>query len=220
MMRRLLLILVATACVGVANADVGVIDYLGYTWETGGFPPTNMGEELNIVGIADGIDAIFGVDLGTTEITFHASGLISQGALVQNGAWTIPYTGGTIEFYDDPNGGHDYGTNPPNGTSPSSFEDGTLFLHGTFTSFFLYFDPVSGAGAFEGQVEFTSGSGLPALTQLPAHAYTFGGALSATAVGPGNIPAGYDLQVDGNLHIDIVGVEQKSWTGIKNLYRH
>jgi hypothetical protein len=218
-MRKLLLILAATACVGVAHADVAIIDYQGYSWETGGFPASNPGDVMNIVGVVDQIDPLFNISLAGTEVTFYVTGLVSQGQVVNGDVISVSYSGGTIELWDDPSKDHDYGSNPPNASAPPSFVNGTLFLGGTFDNFFLYYDTASGAGAFEGQVSFTSGSGLPALTLMPAPGYTFGGALSPVAVGP-NIPQGYDLQIDGTLQIDCcIGVEQKSWSGIKNLYR-
>jgi hypothetical protein len=111
-----------------------------------------------------------------------------------------------------------FGTNPPNATAPPTFVDGTLFLGGTFSDFFLFFDPSNGNGAYEGHALFTSGTGLATLDQMNANGYTFGGVLDSNASG-GNVPQGYDLQVDGVIEVEvIVGVEQKSWGAVKELY--
>src|SRR5262245_18192967 len=132
---------------------------------------------------------------------------------------SVAYTGGTIDLFRDPAQDHGYGTNPPNATAPPTFINGALFLGGMFSSFFLFYDTSTGSGAYEGDVVFTAGSGLTTLNQIQADGYTFGGVLSNNAAG-GNVPDGYDLQVDGVIEVEvIVGVEQKSWSGIKDLYR-
>jgi hypothetical protein len=83
----------------------------------------------------------------------------------------------------------------------------------------MFFDPTTGSGAYVGNCTFIAGSGLATLNQLNANGYTFGGTLSSNTSG-GNVPAGYDLQCDGVVEVEvIVGVEEKSWGGIKGLYR-
>jgi len=135
------------------------------------------------------------------------------------GLLNIVYSGGTIELYRDPSKDHDYGITPPNATAPSTFTNGTLLLGGTLSSFFMYYDPSTGTGAYEATAQFTSGTGLAALNQLNADAYTFGGTLGNGAAG-GNVPQGYDLQVDGVIEVTVpVGVQRQSWSGIKEMYR-
>ena len=219
-MRRLLLVLAVSVSIGVAHADVAIIDYQGYAWETGGFPPSNMGDVFNVVGVVDALDPIFGINLLVEEVTLHVTNLASGGQVdIGGGILSISYTGGTIDLYRDPSMDHDYGVSPPNGTAPSSFTNGSLFLGGVFSSFFLFFDPSTGSGAYEGSVVFNSGSGLTTLNQLDANGYTFGGVLDTNASG-GNVPQGYDLQVDGTIEVEVrIGVEDKSWSTIKEMYR-
>jgi hypothetical protein len=219
-MRSLLLVLAVSVSIGVAHADVAIIDYQGYAWETAGFPPSNAGDMFNLVGVVDAIDPIFGINLLVDEVTLWVTDLVSGGQVdIGGGVLSISYIGGTIELYQDPGQDHDYGVNPPNATAPSSFTNGTLFLGGTFTNFFLFFDPSTGSGAYEGNVVFNAGSGLATLNQLNADGYTFGGVLNNNAAG-GNVPQGYDLQVDGTLEVEVqIGVEDKTWSGIKDMYR-
>lgn len=219
-MRRLLFVLAVSVSIGVAHADVAIIDYQGYAWETGGFPPSNMGDVFNVVGVVDALDPIFGINLLVEEVTFYVTNLASGGQVdIGGGVLSISYTGGTIDLYRDPGMDHDYGVSPPNGTAPSTFTNGSLLLGGTFDSFFLFYDPATQTGGYEGTVTFTTGSGLGALSQLQAPGYTFGGVLSPSAAG-GNVPAGYDLQADGTLEIRFeIGVEEKSWSTIKEMYR-
>lgn len=219
--RALLLATLALALAASANAQNALIDYQGYAYETGGFPVSGAGDVLSIVGVVDALDARFGVNLLADEVTLYVSNLVSTGQVdIGGGVLNIAYNGGNIELHRDPSRNHDYGVTPPNATAPSTFVDGPLFLGGTLNSFFMYYDPSTGTGAYEGNANFTAGSGLATLNQLNANGYTFGGTLSTGASG-GNVPAGYDLQVDGVIEVEvIVGVQPKSWSGIKEMYRH
>lgn len=220
-MRKTHLLTVAMALLAnTALAENALIDYQGYAWETGGLPPSNAGDVLSVVGVVDAIDPRFGVNFALEEVTFYASNLLSLGEVnLGGGQLMISYSGGNLDLYRDPALNRDYGVNPANATAPSTFVDGALFLGGTFNSFFLFLDTTTGSGAYEGTVTFNSGSGLATLNQILANGYTFGGVLSSAAAG-GNVPAGYDLQVDGILEVEVfVGVEQKSWGAVKRLYQ-
>jgi hypothetical protein len=205
----------------VARADVALIDYQGYSFETGGFLPSNPGDVLTVVGVVDNLDTRFNIDLLTHEVTLVAGGLTSVGQVdVGGGLLSISYTGGTLDLYDDSTPDHDYGVNPPNGTVPSTFTDGALFLGGAFDSFFLMFDTATGTGVYEGYLTFTAGTGLAALNEVNSPGYTFGGLLSVTAVGPQNIPVGYDMQADGQLQVGRpVAVQPMNWGSVKEMYR-
>lgn len=218
--RLLLPVALALTLASGAFAQNALIDYQGYSWETGTFPPSNPSDNLSVVGVVDALDARFGINLLLDEVTLYVSGLTSTGQVdIGGGVLAISYVGGTIALYQDPSKDHDYGVNPPNGTVPSTFTNGSLFLGGTFSRFFLYFDPSTGSGAYEGDVSFTSGSGLTTLNQLNADGYTFGGVLDSNASG-GNVVQGYDLQIDGTIEVEVqIGVEQKTWSTIKDMYR-
>lgn len=214
-------VVAALLATGLAQAQNATIDYQGYAWETGGFPPSNVNDVLNIVGVVDNIDTRFGINLLVDEVTLWVTNLVSTGQVdIGGGILSIAYSGGNIELWQDPSRNHDYGINPPSLTSPPTFVDGTLFLGGTLSDFFLFFDPSTGSGAYEGNIDFTSGSGLTTLNQINADGYTFGGVLNSTASG-GNVPQGYDLQVDGLIEVEvIVGVEETGWGAVKQLYRN
>jgi len=219
-MKKLLLVMALVAlATGVARAQNALIDFQGYSYETGGFPSSNSGDILSIVGVVDDLDSRFGINLLLEEVTVYATGLTSTGEVSGGpGIVQVAYNGGTLEMYRDPSKDHDYGTNPPNATAPSTFVNGSLFLGGTLNSFFLYYDTATQSGAYEANVTFTSGSGLTTLNLLNANGYTFGGVLSNTAAG-GNVPTGYDLQVDGVVEVRVpVAVQPKSWGAVKNLF--
>ena len=203
-----------------AQGQNALIDYQGYAWEAGGFPPSNPGDVLSIVGVVDSLDARFGINLLLEEVTLHVTDLASNGQVdIGGGVLSISYSGGTINLYRDPSKDHDYGVNPPNATAPATFVNGSLFLSGSLSNFFMAYDTSTGSGAYEAQAAFTGGSGLATLNLLNANGYTFGGTLGPGAAG-GNVPQGYDLQVDGVLEVQVrVGVQPSSWSHIKEMYR-
>jgi hypothetical protein len=195
--------------------QVAAIDYYGYAWETGGFPPSEIGDDLILTGVGDFADPIFGVDLGNEELTFYMSALTSLGEVdLGNGAVSITYTGGVLEIYRDAAMNADWGIAPPNPTSPSTFVDGTLFFHGTFNSMTVFL-AADGTGAFEGSLDGVGGTMIDSICNDCV--YTWGG--NFTPPSGAQIPDGYDLQVDGVFEIDrAVSTEDSSWGSVKALF--
>ncbi len=200
-----------------ALAQTAIVDYVGYGWESGGVPPSNVGDALQIAAVADVIDPMFGVNLASEEATIFIYGLTSAGEFTDvNTGWTIiSYNGGTLELYSDPARNRDWGTFPPNGSVPSTFTDGTLLFRGAFTSFTLIFTG-PGAGTYEGNLDGVGGS---AVQLCSGCAYTFGGAFTR---GTGaQVLEGYDLQIDGTLEVNrAVPRETTGWGALKALYRN
>lgn len=195
--------------------QVAAIDYYGFAWETGGFPPSNPGDDLILAGVGDDADPIFGVNLGTEELTFYMSALTSSGEIdMGGGVLMINYIGGSLEIYRDGGMNADWGIAPPNPTAPSTFVDGTLFFMGTFTSMTVFLNP-DGSGAFEGNLDGVGGTMIDSICSDCV--YTWGG--SFTPPSGAQIPAGYDLQVDGVFEIDrAVSTEDSSWGSVKALF--
>jgi hypothetical protein len=222
MKRQLLLAIVACFAAAVAAGPaaaqmVALIDYVGYGWEDGGVPPSDPGDVLQIAAIADALDPVFGVDLGTDEVTIYISGLTSTGGFVDGfTGWTIiGYVGGTIEVYSDPAKDHDWGVFPPNGTTPSTFTNGTLLFQGAFTDFTLILT-AAGAGSYDGNIDGIGGTVAELCTDC---AYTFGGAFTSDT--GAQIPDGYHLQIDGTLEVDsAVKTTQTGWGALKALYQN
>ena len=201
---------------GAAYAQGPKVDYLGFAWEDGGFPSSNPGDVFNFLGEATAADLIFGVDLGSTELTFIMSDLVSTGDVPLGGGTSmVAYVGGTLEIYADGAQNADYGTNPPSPTAPGTFNDGTLFFRGEFTDFSIFIN-AAGAGAFEGNLDGIAGTVISDV--CTGCIYTWGGTFT-TDTGA-QIPAGYDMQVDGIFEIEAaVPTETSSWGGVKSLYR-
>ncbi|MBU8871713.1 MAG: hypothetical protein KOO60_12675 [Gemmatimonadales bacterium] len=197
-----------------AYSQIQQIDYIGFGWETGGFPASEVGDELSFTGIVDYLDPGFEVDLVDYQMTFHVYGLLSQGE-IDMGYWTmINYSGGYLEIYQDSNHNGDFGINPPNATSPNSFVDGELFFAGEFTDFVLFFTP-DGNGSFEGNLNGINGSMLE--SSCEDCVYLWGGAFTWAA--SAQLIEGYDLQIDGALDVDAaVASEPTTWGSVKALY--
>jgi hypothetical protein len=175
------------------------LDYQGYAFESGGFPPSTPGDTLWLPVVVTTASESLQIDFGVEELTGWIAGLVSNGP--QDGGDAVQFftfAPGRIEFYRDSSRDHDFGTDPPNATVPSTFTNGTLCLGGTITDFTLFFDTDTNTGAYEGQVVFDTGECLDAFNAIRAEGYTFGGVFTRAALGD-VVLAGYDLQVDGYL---------------------
>ena len=152
-------VLVLTATILASPAGAVVIgDYVGYGYETGGFLPSDAGDELVFTAVATAVDPVTGADLGIQEMTFYAYGLVSDGQTVDtNGNTTVTYTGGKLEIYLDsvprtPTGEPTPRT--PRRRRPSA--DGALLFEGDFTSFVIIIQ-ADGSGAYEGNLDGVAG---------------------------------------------------------------
>ncbi len=186
----------------------------GNAWETGGFPTSEIGDELQAVGILTDIDAPLVWNTAQYSYTWWIRGLISTGESVNGTIHMATYTGGQFTIYvDGLPSNHDYGTNPPNATVPSTFTDGTsTYLDGTFSGFTLTLNEVTGNGSFVGDLLFTGGDVFPLLDDPGG--WTFGANIS------GFSPEGYDLEINGQVFLQgPSSVEPSSWGGIKGMYR-
>jgi hypothetical protein len=212
----LIALLLLTAFIPAAQAQgLQIIDYVGYGWETGGFPSINPGDELIFVANASALDAIVGVDLGVEEVTFYIHDLIVAGGSVDgNGTTSTMYSGGVLEVYRDAAKNADYGVFPPNPTAPSTFMDGTLLLQGNFTSFTVLVAS-DGSGFFGGPADGVAGELITACTGC---IYTWGGSFSPPS--GAQIIEGYQFQMDGILEVDPVvpTQDERAWGALKATY--
>ena len=190
-----------------------ILHVSGNSWETGGFPPSAPGDGFTLVGILNDIEEPLVWDTANYSYTMYVRQLTALGEIIINGTRLAQYSGGLFTIYVDwlPSN-HNYGVNPPNATSPSTFSDGiSTYLDGYFTSFSLSFNDVTQSGSFSGTLNFTGGDVYNLLNATTG--WTFGANLAGVS------PTGYDLQVNGDVYLTVVGVEQETWGGIKSLYR-
>lgn len=194
-----------------ANA-ASLIDFQGYSYENGGFPPSQVGDALNFVALVDGLTPPLSWNPAGNEYTLHLTNLSSLGTQQPDpNNIVINYSGGTLALHEDSSFNSDPGVNPPNGSAPSSYIDGPLYLGGQLTNFTIFFNTQFNSGAFEADVTFVNGGHF---TELGAQTtgYTFGGVFIF------GVPQGYDLQWDGQILLDPVPVQNVTWGSIKSTF--
>jgi hypothetical protein len=217
MMKKVTMILAALLALAAPAAfaqEEVILHMSGNSFETGGFPPSDLGDEFQAVGILNEIEEPLIWDTANYSYTWFVRDLSSIGEVVFGTIRHVTYAGGLFTIYVDflPSN-HDYGSNPPNATSPSTFTDGiSTYLDGNFSDFQLTFNHATNTGSFVGTLNFTGGDVFPLLTD-PA-GWTFGSDIA------GFSPNGYDLELNGDVYFYAsVGVEADSWGAIKSLYR-
>jgi hypothetical protein len=184
-------------CPPNSHAGTVILNNFGYVYETGGFPASAAGDVLTGLGVVTSASPAISCDVGVNELTWVMKDLVSDGYISPDGGRTIivSYTGGTIGLNCDLQNDHDWGVSPPNATAPSTFDDGSQLLIGSFTQFVMIYDTVLQYGAFQGLVNFTSGTEL---VNLPSP----NGLIFAGTIGPAidpNIPGGYSLEAVGQI---------------------
>src|SRR5439155_14226220 len=134
--------------------------------------------------------------------------------------------GGRTRYFEDPFSGGTmpvYGINPPNGTSPSTFNDGNLALGGKTYNFVIDYDWGAGQGSFSGNMDLDEGDDIGYIPTQSLAGWIIGGLSGAYSLfGPPNtsVPAGYDHQVSGECYRQSpTAASQRSWGAIKALYR-
>lgn len=215
--------LLATASVA-AQADTFLTDYYGFSWENGAH--WTSGTEWKMDGILDDILPPLTADFGANEYTYYMSGNSQNGPAVavgsgfdpRNGSYTIyqiNYDGGRLDVYEDPAKNHDWGVNPANGTSPSTFIDGTLYLGAAMSNTVFYITRYASGneiGSFEADLTFDGGSHWSQIN-FATSGYTFSG---LTKNARSAIPTGYVERVDGQQFV--TPVLPSTWGSIKHQY--
>ena len=216
-MRNLLFVLFVVLVflpMGISAQDQEQIALYGYSYFV---PPEDVGTVTTVVGMLEppvGFTYPFSVDFGTYEYTFYFETVI---VAVMPGPFSTDlfYADTGVFIYEDPAQNADYGADPPNGTSPSTFQDGTLALQGTFSSImrsddpFGFFEPVVTSGC-----TFTGGTKLPELAQGPNWSVHGGLILNDPTTPPG-------YQHAWILKIFFTGplpIEDSTWGSIKAQY--
>jgi hypothetical protein len=230
-----------------AFAQTGTIADWGpdsYAWETSYGSPTayvsNAGSLLNAVGVVtDFAGPLAGLEPipAGQEYTYWMTNLVSGGTTITPGGFANTYR--TVYTTTNPGGSNigiwtgptnaSFGTNPPNATAPSTFNDGVLVLSGRFTQITVTFirrnsdqvvlsgnadtgTPSVANGVFDG------GSALPLVSTngQPCPFRVTGGWLARA----GAFPAGYSAHFDGKIDIDCpTPAETSTWGRVKGQYR-
>jgi hypothetical protein len=188
-----------------AAAQSPLYDYVGFDYED---PDPDSGQfgELGsgYVGLGEvpNIFAPLVANQAANEYTYHINGLVSLVSVPVGPFIVVTYApGGFIDLYEDDRTlgtAAAYGINPPNGTAPSDFIDGTLMLRGKLTNFQFVYNTGTGSGSFEATFEAVGGAQLGNIPANQRTGWTFAGVTSNDL----DIPAGYDHQVDGQVFLD------------------
>jgi hypothetical protein len=126
-----LLVIVIAVVLSAAPCSAGqnLVDFQGYTWGGTLTGPGAPGDTLHMVGILDAADPGLGVDFQHEEVTFSCTAILPAEPIdVGLGIIALAYEEGRLEMFRDPSQDHDYATDPPNPTSPSSFTNGEACL--------------------------------------------------------------------------------------------
>ena len=182
-----------------------------------------VGEGYNVVGFVTAFGPLLSpyVD-SSNEYTNQIFNLAVASHFYLGGFFEADFAnGGRARYFADPisGGTHaDYGVNPPNATSPSTFNDGSMRLGGNIDAFVLTinFNVSPANGSFQGNMTVDEGPDLIYVPVPQRAGWTIGG--TAGQVNP-TMPAGYDNQVTGECKVQSVPTTHKTWGALKALYR-
>lgn len=206
-----------------SSANIWFADYRGYDYT---YPnPGDIGGVGQVYEAVGPMVSFNGDYFLPDEVNYQYTVFVNPGTLTGTetiGSYEIYHyenQDGTLLIYEDPistGTAYDYGSNPPNGVSPSTFVDGTLLFGAEVNSFTITIETTSMDGQFVGLLDFTSGS---ALGNIPT-GQTDGWTIAALGQFLQNlVPSGYMNQMDGEIYLPIAtSTEETSWGGIKALF--
>jgi len=200
-----------------STSETIITHFEGFGYEEGGIDYSAPGDILHFVARVTSIDFYqsgFPYYPDLNEYTLVVTGLVSNGEMVDGAETIIIYNLGALAIYEDPSFNSSWDEYPGFPDPPSTFTDGSLWLSGDFTDFtmLIYWD--YGIGSFEGHVSLNGGSAMPWFTE---EGYTFGGELFPPHIP--DIPAGYDLSLDGKLLVEEpVATFESTWSSVKAIY--
>ncbi|MFN8586672.1 MAG: hypothetical protein U0704_02635 [Candidatus Eisenbacteria bacterium] len=183
-----------------------------------GGPFLANGDEYRAVGFVTSFSTMFNGVTGAGEHTFYLSGAtVASSSFVGNVLEVTFDPHARFRIYEDAANNGSYGVNPPNGTVPSTFIDGTLFLGADVNSLVLVYDYNDNSGNFEGLATLDEGSALWVVAPSRRAGWVLGGQAGQPN---GSVPAGYVNQVNGEMQIpSAVPAAHKTWGQLKTLYR-
>lgn len=210
-----ILFILSVLPVALAAQDPEQFEIYGYSYFT---PPEEVGTVTTVVAFLEppvGFTYPITVDFATNEYTFYFQSTIES---ITPDAFTTTYNYADAPFYmyEDPSKNGDYGTYPPNGTSPSTFQNGTVILTGTLSNIVR----IDYSGGFPAPViladcTFTGGTKFSELVQ--GENWSFHGDLPDDPLL--GIPPGYKRNWQTKIVTGPVPAENTTWGSIKALYK-
>jgi hypothetical protein len=238
-MKRYVLLLMLTGALALAApaaADQFLLGFNGFDYDSARATSTHyldVGDQYYSLGYITSVDpGLLGgyVDFSVNEYTYYMYNL--QVALTSFGGGVLESdfsntSGGRTRYYEDPisGGTHGvYGTNPPSGTAPSTFTNGTVALGGKTYNFIINYDFNLCQGDFSGNMDLDEGT--DPFTYIPVSqrpGWILGGVSGTKPLGcttNTSIPAGYDHQMTGECRRpSATPSTHRTWGAIKALYR-
>jgi hypothetical protein len=218
----LLAILMTVAAAAPAAAQSLLIDYVGFDYESPNPDASRFGEVGSGyvgVGTVENLFAPLVANTVANQYTYVIDGLVSTASNQYGDYITVDYSSGTLRVYEDSRTTGtlaEYGVEPPNGTAPATFTDGTLILEGTLTNFQLVFNVTNNSGSYNSDFEATGGSQIGNIPVSDRSGWTFSGATGNAL----NIPLGYAHQIDGQVFLEnVTESHMATWGAVKALYR-
>lgn len=212
---RVLTLVILLAAAGVAAATP-FFDFWGHSFLEG--PRWSVGTATFVPMRFDPVqpEPVIPLDLETNEYTVYIQDLQIVDVQVTGPVISVAYAGGTIQVFEDPSKNSLWTPDPPNGTVPGRFVDGTLILAGEFTECIMIYLTTTMTGTVEGHVDWTSGSRID---ELPVTVdWLFFGGVTDNPMQ--DIPHGYDMTWDPQLlPPEATATDRTTWGRVRNLYR-
>jgi hypothetical protein len=182
-------------------------------------PFLNVGDTYNSVGFVTSFSTLFaGFVNNSAEHTYFLTGANVITSSFTNNVLEVQFApGARIRVYEDNNHNADYGVNPANATSPSTFIDGNLLIGASVSGLALTYDYDANQGGIDGSATLDEGADLFVVSPSRRSGWV----LSGQAGRPNaTIPAGYVNQLSGEMQIPgVTPAAHKSWGSLKALYR-
>lgn len=181
-------------------------------------PFITTGDEYRAVGFVTSFSTMFAGTVGAGEHTFYLYDAVVSNSAFDGTVLEVQFAPhARYRIYEDAASNGNYGVNPPSGTAPSTFTDGSLFLGADIGNLSLVYDYSTSQGNFDGQATLDEGSALWVIAPSRRSGWVLGGHAGQPN---GSIPAGYVNQVSGEIQIpSVVPTAHKSWGQLKALYR-
>ncbi len=176
-----------------------------------------LNDEYCAVGFLTSMSPLLaGVTNPADEHTFHLSEAMVSSVYWDGSVLEVIFAPhARFRLYEDASHNADYGVNPVNATSPSTFTDGTLVLGADVTNLVLVYDYTVNQGNFDCMADLDEGSQLGIVPPAQRNGWV----MSGTAGRPNaTIPDGYVNQLSGEVQIP-VPTAHRTWGAIKKLYR-
>jgi len=215
--------MVCAVAIPAARAQVVIVDYVGFDYEYPIVVPGTfggVGNGYHGIGEVPVLGAPLTSDPANYQYTYELTGLTASSLTVASGFAVVEYSGpGTLTVYEDSKATGTpfaYGIDPPNGSAPASFTDGTPILVGSVTNFRYIYDVAHGTGSYDSDFEVVGGTQFGSIPPDERKGWQFAGTSQNSVTNP----PGYAHQVDGQALLQLpVPVRSASWGALKRRYR-